>query len=1010
MLNILPRFYPFLLLAAASICAYSLVYSYRRSFWAGVLGGVIYSVNPIAIWLVFASYAPLAAYSLFPALFVSFDQVLVHKKLKHVLVFNVLFLVYTTLSSVHLAYLGVLALLMASLLHIFLTSFRDIRTTIRILVIATTFSAGVLSYQVLPFIVVAPNTPYLSTVYHITEAQRYAQTMLESVAFHAGALPYEQSLLSNFQVVCIGLLLPVLAFSALLLRRDKYTVFFTVLACTSIFVSKGPSAPFGELFHLLWNNVPGFAGIRRPTTWGFLTSLSYSFLVPTAILELGRREISTKVISSLERIAVKGLHVVTQQTTLKHLRVALLSLLVVLAMFVQNSIYLFPPHNFSTFDPSGFKEFDESEAAYALIASSEASNELFYILPVAYPWLRIKDYGQIFVPHTTANPVHYYSFLGNRPLLFFPEYDIVGSSFIPTSPDEPSFLYNLMTNIPTDQFMKIIGALNVKYVFLPHTHFYAAETGRPVRELMTQYGSFFSFQEGASLFFSGDALTVYRNEFSFPHIYSSSPIIVVGGLNALVALGDIPSFDFAGNAILYAWQNGALETALTYSRALLLNDLTFTDLLYTMLLPESSCARINRQGIVPLADIERSVIEKYWVDSRWWFARGEMVTDYLTARTRGTSMITVSCEVVGNPSYYSLLIRAANAPDTGLLTVLVDGEEVMRLNLASPLFYGFSWYDLPLQLQGGNHVITLKNDGTGLVDIDEVLLVKADVIMSMAKHLTEAIRNSYTRLVFLWEAEKFFGPNLPKGWELVTLEVDSTNTLVIRGKDATNEDSFRFLWIPKDSYYRIAWRGVVGSNYGRLHLVIDQDRRLVFNFARHADNKYEWAESEPVWLKAGLHKFLLESDGLVDVDKFLLYSIDAHEKTMNVRDLFAVEKNVYVEFAREKPYKYRVHVKANDPFLLILCERSNPLWRAYVDNAEIRPVVVNLLFNGFYINKKGQFEITLEFIGQKYLWVGGALSITTLLVMALLVLHKDGASRWKADHVVQKARSKRVFS
>lgn len=93
------------------------------------------------------------------------------------------------------------------------------------------------------------------------------------------------------------LLLPILAFSSLLFidkknnpqpatRNQKTIIFFVLLALLGAFLAKGINPPFGEVYKLLFEKVPGFNLFRDPTKFYLLVVLSYSILIPFSINQI----------------------------------------------------------------------------------------------------------------------------------------------------------------------------------------------------------------------------------------------------------------------------------------------------------------------------------------------------------------------------------------------------------------------------------------------------------------------------------------------------------------------------------------------------------------------------------------------------------------------------------------------------------------------------------------------------------------------------------------------------
>lgn len=72
-----------------------------------------------------------------------------------------------------------------------------------------------------------------------------------------------------------------------------------------------------------------------------------------------------------------------------------------------------------------------------------------------------------------------------------------------------------------------------------------------------------------------------------------------------------------------------------------------------------------------------------------------------------------------------------------------------------------------------------------------------------------------------------------------------------------------------------------------------------------------------------------------------------------------------VEFNRVNPSKYSVHIDhAAAPFLLVFCESYHESWVAYVNGEEVPSrchLMTNGFANGWYIDKAGSYDITIEF-------------------------------------------------
>lgn len=89
------------------------------------------------------------------------------------------------------------------------------------------------------------------------------------------------------------LLLPVLSYFSLLivtkverLKEKKSILFLSLIGILGAFLAKGANEPFGGLYFLAFDFIPGFSLFRDPTKWYVLIAISYSMLIPFGISEV----------------------------------------------------------------------------------------------------------------------------------------------------------------------------------------------------------------------------------------------------------------------------------------------------------------------------------------------------------------------------------------------------------------------------------------------------------------------------------------------------------------------------------------------------------------------------------------------------------------------------------------------------------------------------------------------------------------------------------------------------
>lgn len=82
------------------------------------------------------------------------------------------------------------------------------------------------------------------------------------------------------------LMFPIIAFSALLFKKNKNILFFSLLSLIGIFLAKGANEPFGFINEFLFQHIPGMKMFRDSTKWYLLITLGYSILIPFSVASI----------------------------------------------------------------------------------------------------------------------------------------------------------------------------------------------------------------------------------------------------------------------------------------------------------------------------------------------------------------------------------------------------------------------------------------------------------------------------------------------------------------------------------------------------------------------------------------------------------------------------------------------------------------------------------------------------------------------------------------------------
>lgn len=202
---------------------------------------------------------------------------------------------------------------------------------------------------------------------------------------------------------------------------------------------------------------------------------------------------------------------------------------------------------------------------------------------------------------------------------------------------------------------------------------------------------------------------------------------------------------------------------------------------------------------------------------------------------------------------------------------------------------------------------------------------------------------------------------------------------------------------------------------GVLMIWDDYGKRLIWNFAESVPN---------VWQEVGFNLDQGVADyGPVDLKKISTIEVQAsypqQELTIIKVDGFTKSgyefelpmnmDKVHLTYKRISPTKYTVNVSTQKPFILVLSEAYEPLWRITIIDAEFRNFdhfIVNGYANGWYIDKTGEFGIIIEYLPQRYYEWGIASSMFTVFIILAYLAIPPKVKRPFQNFIKHKVRSR----
>ncbi|MFX0210102.1 MAG: hypothetical protein ACFFDT_29240, partial [Candidatus Hodarchaeota archaeon] len=281
-----------LFLPVAFLPALSIYYLSSRLFKIRIacfFSAILYSSNTLILtWSI--TWLPLAmAYSLIPLILALFIQSLQERSLRKAVLTSIIFAISMAYES-RITYITLWILILYFLfINLSERSFSNFIHSLKIFASFMITTITLQSYWVLAFffgsggevfasrILSKPWISYGRLIHAITLRYPWYTIIGEIRSF---VVP---------PVNPIFLLIPIIAFSAILLRKkDKNAIFFLILALIGIFLVKGENPPFGFIYTWLFKNFPGFNLYRDPLKLFPVIALGYSVLFGVAISDLGK--------------------------------------------------------------------------------------------------------------------------------------------------------------------------------------------------------------------------------------------------------------------------------------------------------------------------------------------------------------------------------------------------------------------------------------------------------------------------------------------------------------------------------------------------------------------------------------------------------------------------------------------------------------------------------------------------------------------------------------------------
>lgn len=949
--------------------AFLLSYRFTKNDYASFFSSLFYAFNPWILGEYMAGhYGICLGYSLFPLIFFFYDRAITKRSLGSIILSSVVTSLLITSAHQHFTFFLAMTVPPFILIH-FLPLLSNLRLLVKPAIAIVTifiFTIFLSANYILPYFSATEAIPLLRFYWPLEHAYFYSsKSILDSFTLQYDNNIYNTWLCPIFPSFIKWLFLiffPLIAFSVVFFRRDKYTLYFTLVAIASIFLAKGPYPPFGEIFTFLYNNIPGFNTFRAPRRFIAVTCLSYSILIGIGVTAIRdeshplRSLLSTcRRYSRIFNLAyVRAREITGKRNVRKFSEIGTLFLILALiSLYSWYGAFVSPYRNFV---------LPDAYAAPYEWVSRQPGDYRIATLPFDVPdifneWvIRTRDFGY-YSPAITGKGAVYY-FPGDMGA-FPPALDFLG------------FISQLVTDNRTDDILKILGpSASVRYV--------VSQCYAPVSQR-----DFFSRQDKGQVKYAypklGDGseeATILENAYWKPCIYAtSSYAIVIGGREALASLTDITGFHLGNFPVLYnemIQPEASYLTLLNSSSIIVFSDTEFLDFAMQLISSENA-------SLIRAAEFSSPYLEDpsaHWIGSyKLTRCEGSLVINRLTLSTsKNNSQIDIPFNVKSDGAY-ELWIRLVNR---GSLSLGIDNRIILgNTQPSTGLLSPFIWLNVTIpHLDRGDHVVNLINED-GSADVDEIIIASPKVIKDTIGKAKRLLLDSPARLINIAEAENPHAGACTGN--LTRLHVwNASNGYVLYFSTGKMEKS---IFIPRAGKYILMIKSIDGPGYGNITIGIDDSNyhSIECNSSR---TKFSQHQLGPFSLDAGYHKITVLGSHAY-LDKLVVFSLYPSESHVSLSDVFLVKKTPLLSYMKIGLNKFLLHVKSDAPVFIVFTEAYNPLWKARVVSEKVESTITNSFSNGFYIVKVGEYDVTIEFEGQRISNISWAISIATLISLAV---------------------------
>ena len=334
----------------------------------------------------------------------------------------------------------------------------------------------------------------------------------------------------------------------------------------------------------------------------------------------------------------------------------------------------------------------------------------------------------------------------------------------------------------------------------------------------------------------------------------------------------------------------------------------------------------------------------------------------------------------------SLFVRVFENAAGGRVAVYLDGSPLGTIDTRSQV-NRFVWKNAGVfNMTSGRHVLTLENV-EGLNAVNLIAVMPGEKALEMKQRFESSLQSK--DLLYVFEAESDM---LRENASVSSSDGgQASNGAVVELTSGSRV--FRSIELVCSSNYTFVIKGL-----GNMLVRVDGSH---YEYGASLE-EYGWAFSDPVSLSSGRHEVEVSSlsgNASAKLDVLWLLKSDESFGFWNKPTSDAIPARI-LSVKEIDQTKFVVELDVDEPFMLGFSDVYDPAWTASFNGRTAKTMRLFGVTNGFWIDAVGRMVLTVEFQPQRWLYIGSAVSSTSLLICVAVIFYTS----WRKKKMRERLR------